>query len=245
MNPQERDLINGLFDRLRQAEGQPRDAEAEALIRDRMSQQSAAAYALCQTAIVQEHTITALQTRVHELEASLAQPAPQQGGGGFLSGLFGGGAPARPAAPQPVPQAAPAAGPWGGAPQAQPAPSGPWGNAAAPQAPAAGGGFLATAVTTAAGVAGGMLVANAISGMFSGHGGGSASQSLFGGASNPFGGNNSGSGNSNDAFSQIQPGGSAPSQSASGSAYDSGGSYDSADDGDTFDSGFDDSSDYA
>jgi hypothetical protein len=229
MNPQERDLINGLFDRLRQAEGQPRDNEADALIRDRLTQQGAAAYALTQTAIIQEHTINALQSRIQELEAKLAEPAPQQGG--FLSGLFGGGA----AAPQPRPVAqAPAAGPWGGAPQAQQPQPGPWGGAPQAAAPA-GGGFLATAAKTAVGVAGGMLVANAISGMFN-HGGSGGSQSLFGnsGSQGMLGGGDSRS----DGFSQIAPGGSTP-------AYDDGGDYASDSDGFVDDNYSDDSGDYA
>ncbi len=94
MNQQESDLINGLFDRLRQVENQPRDPQAEALIKDRLAKQPAAAYALAQSVIVQEQVMTGLQQQVEDLQRQVQQlqqqPAPQQGGG-FLSGLFGGG----------------------------------------------------------------------------------------------------------------------------------------------------------
>jgi hypothetical protein len=157
MNQQERSMIEGLFQRLQQAESQsgPRDAEAEALIQDLMALQPAAPYLLAQVILVQEQGLQQLQTRVEALERELAE-RPQ--GGGFLGGLFGGGRP-EPAAPV-APRAADGTGwsnsrfPAQGAPRTQPS--------------VQGGGFMAGAVQTAMGVAGGVLLGNALAGLFGG-----------------------------------------------------------------------------
>jgi uncharacterized protein len=139
MDHADRQAISGLFDRLAQVErqGPARDAEAERLIADSIARQPGAPYYLAQTVVVQDHALNAAQDRIAQLEADLA--AARQGGGGFLSGLFGGGAS--------TPRRAPAA---------RPMPQG------------AQGGFLAGAAQTAMGVAGGMLLANAVAGMFAG-----------------------------------------------------------------------------
>jgi len=157
MNQQERSMIEGLFQRLQQAEAQagPRDSEAEALIQDLMAHQSAAPYLLAQVVLVQEQGLQQLQSRVEALERELAE-RPQ--GGGFLGGLFGGGR-SQPAAPA-APRAASGTGwsnsrfPAQGAPGTQPG--------------AQGGGFLADAMQTAMGVAGGVLLGNALGGLFGG-----------------------------------------------------------------------------
>ncbi|HYN78168.1 MAG TPA: DUF2076 domain-containing protein [Lamprocystis sp. (in: g-proteobacteria)] len=161
MNIDERNLIEGLFTRLQQAEAQagPRDAEAEQLIQGLMARQPAASYLLAQVALVQEHGLRNLQTRVEELERDLA--ARPQGGGGLLGGLFGGrpqgnAQPAMPARSQP-----PARGGWGNS--GAPAPG-----AMSMQSGAQGGGFMAGAMQTAMGVAGGVLIGNAIGGLFAG-----------------------------------------------------------------------------
>jgi hypothetical protein len=162
MNEQEKGMIEGLFQRLRQAESQmgKRDAEAEALINGFMTRQSAAPYLLSQVVLVQEQGLKNLQAQVEELERQLAERP--QGGGGFLGGLFGGTS--QPAAPA---QARPAAsGGWGNSPAgAQGLTRG--GMGAAQQPGAQGGGFMAGALQTAMGVAGGVLLGNAIAGMFS------------------------------------------------------------------------------
>lgn len=165
MQNQERELITGLFGRLQPFEAQPRDAEADAMIRDLAARQPASAYLLVQTVLVQEQALKAAQERIAELEAKVAA-APAGGGGGFLG-------------------SAPKIGPWGSAPAAQspaalapaPRPSvpstrSPLQAAVGPQA-AAGGGFLRTAMATAAGVAGGALLFEGI-------------RNLMGGSSNPF-----------------------------------------------------------
>lgn len=169
MNEQERGMIEGLFQRLQQAEtqGGPRDPEAETLIGELMARQPSAPYLLAQVVIVQEQGLRNLQTRVEELERQQAERSSDNGG--FLGGLFGGGSQPR-SQPQPKPQLA-----------AQPAErkSGGWSNnspstqgAAAMQRPgvgqtAQGGGFMAGAMQTALGIGGGILLANAVSGLFS------------------------------------------------------------------------------
>jgi hypothetical protein len=138
MQSQERDLISGLFGRLQPFESQPRDGEAEALIKDFAARQPAAPYLLVQTVLVQEQALKAAQERIAELEAK-AGAAPA------ASGFLG---------------SAPKIGPWG-APAAPPAsvPStrSPLQAAVAPQQ-GGGGGFLRSAMATAAGVAGGALL---------------------------------------------------------------------------------------
>ena len=193
MTPEERSLLDDLFQRLRQAEGQPRDPDAERFIRETIQAQPAAAYYMTQSVLVQQHALTAAQQRIEELERQLKdaqQQRPQSSGGvgSFLGNALGLGRreEPRPAAPQPVsqPPMAQRGSPWGA--PAQPAypqqqqPGGgfrgPWGGGApggvAPQG--GGGSFMGGALQTAAGVAGGMLAASAIS-------------SLMHGAGNPFG----------------------------------------------------------
>lgn len=106
MTPEERALIDGLFDRMREFENAPRDADAEALIARRVAQAPHAPYALAQSVLVQEHALQQAYARIQELEAQLqdaearaqaAQSAPSSSGG-FLGGLFGGGRSSVPAA---------------------------------------------------------------------------------------------------------------------------------------------------
>lgn len=160
MNEQERDMIEGLFQRLQQAETQsgPRDQEAEALIANLMARQPSAPYLLAQVVLVQEQGLRNLQTRVEELERQQAEQPKSDGG--FLGSLFGGGQP-RAAAPQPP---ARKTGGWSnstpssGAVAAMRPPAG--------AQPAQGGGFMAGAMQTALGIGGGLLLANAVSGLF-------------------------------------------------------------------------------
>ena len=149
MQAQERELITGLFGRLQPFEAQPRDGEAEALIRDLVARQPSAPYLLVQTVLVQEQALKAAQARIAELEARAGAAAPAAPG--FLG-------------------SAPRIGPWGtspaapaAAPQPIPPTQSPLQAALAPQP--AGGGFLRTALTTAAGVAGGALLFEGIRGL--------------------------------------------------------------------------------
>ena len=182
MSPEERQLLQGLFDRMRNQANGPRDQEAEQMIADNVRQQPYAPYLLSQTVIVQDQALQAANQRLQQLEQQvqeLHQGRPQQSGG-FLSGLFGGGAGTQAPAPMAPPrsvwnQGATQQGggypPQGYAqPQQQgypPQQGGPW-SGAAPQA-AGGGGFLKGALGAAAGVAGGVLLADSIRGLMGGH----------------------------------------------------------------------------
>jgi hypothetical protein len=149
MQPEERDLIAGLFGRLKAFEAQPRDPEAERLIAGSIAVQPAAPYLLVQTVLVQEQALKGAQERIADLEAKVgATPAAS----GFLA-------------------SAPKISPWGTAAAPSPTRSplqaavAPAAAPVAPAAPAAGGGFLRQALTTAAGVAGGALLFEGIRGM--------------------------------------------------------------------------------
>ncbi|MEO6013765.1 MAG: DUF2076 family protein [Devosia sp.] len=102
----DRNSIEGLFRRLDEAErsGGPRDAEAEALIRQKIASQPAAPYYLAQTVVVQQEALKEAERRIEELESQTRQkqrrgpwdsPQPTYddrrqgngfGGGGFLAG---------------------------------------------------------------------------------------------------------------------------------------------------------------
>lgn len=179
MSPEERQLLAGMFERIKANSGAPRDQEAEAFINDQIKAQPSAPYLLAQTVIVQDFALQSanqklqqLEARVHELESA---PKPSTS---FLGGLLGGGAQPAPPPPRPAPPPAygqPQGGPWGAAPPPPPGYAPQQGGYAqpgfAPQgAPAASGGFLKGALGAAAGVAGGVLLADSIRGLF--HGGG-------------------------------------------------------------------------
>jgi uncharacterized protein len=144
MNQNERQVIDGLFEKIRQsaARAGPRDREAEALIAEHLRRQPEASYYLAQLAIVQRQALL-------QAEARLATLEPQRGGdsgaGGFL--------PRQPDArqPGPPPYAAPPQGGGG---------SGGGG----------GGGFLQGAMQTALGIGGGILLANAAMSLLGGMG---------------------------------------------------------------------------
>ena len=193
MNSEEQTLIDGLFSRLQQAEtdSAPRDAQAEARIKEHLTRQPAAGYFMTQAILVQEAAIKRLDEQnkqlsqqIQQLQADLQQAraqtaAPAPSSGGFLSSIFGGGS--RDPQPAPSPSApVSSGGGWRepgrssfnsqppqqnfGAPQQnyqQP------GYAPQQQAPSAGSSFLGGALKTAAGVAGGVMLAQGISSLFS------------------------------------------------------------------------------
>ncbi|MDI2143844.1 MULTISPECIES: DUF2076 domain-containing protein [unclassified Pseudomonas] len=185
MNSEEQTLIDGLFSRLQQAETEaaPRDALAEARIKEHLTRQPAAGYFMTQAILVQEAAIKSLDEQnkqltqqVQQLQAELQSAkaqsaAPASSGGGFLSSIFGGSSP-RPAPTQSAPAST---GGWREpAPQQNfgaPAPqqnfgAPPPGYGQQPAAPAAGSSFLGGALKTAAGVAGGVMLAQGISSLF-------------------------------------------------------------------------------
>jgi hypothetical protein len=186
MTPQERQLIDDLFDRLSKLEGSPRDADAEAAIRDGLRRAPNATYALVQTVLVQDEALKRANARIQELEG---QPEQQQSGS-FLDtmrdAVFGQGQPPRGSVPnagrpvwntgQALPPGygqAPGYGqPYGGPQQPPPVPGG-----------GGGGSFLGTAAAAAAGVVGGSLLLGSIRSMMGG-----GHQQSFGDTANHRGG---------------------------------------------------------
>lgn len=171
MQQQERELISGLFDRLKPFESQPRDGEADQFIRGLAAQQPASAYLLVQTVLVQEQALKAAQERIAELEAKTAAEPPATAPS-FLG-------------------SAPRLGPWGAAaprtsvPSSVPSTRSPLQAAVSPpqqqQPPAAGGSFLRTAMMTAAGVAGGALLFEGIRNLMGSNPGPFGQQAAMGG----------------------------------------------------------------
>ncbi|NMY24362.1 DUF2076 domain-containing protein [Pseudomonas sp. WS 5021] len=178
MNSEEQTLIDGLFSRLQQAEtdSAPRDAQAEARIKEHITRQPAAGYFMTQAILVQEAAIKSLdaqnkqqaqqiQQLQDELQRARTTP-PATSGGGFLSSIFGTSS----REPQPA-TSAPASNAGGWREPTRPG----FNSAPAPQqnyqqpqqAAPAGGGFLGGALKTAAGVAGGVMLAQGISSLFS------------------------------------------------------------------------------
>lgn len=68
----DRRAIEGLFSRLRDVEYRtdPRDPEAEAIIRDGIARQPGAPYYMAQTILMQEHALEVAERRIRELEES-------------------------------------------------------------------------------------------------------------------------------------------------------------------------------
>ena len=186
MTPQERQLVDDLFDRLSKVEAAPRDRDALDAIADGQRRAPNAIYALVQTVLLQDEALKRAHDRITQLEGSgTAEPAPA---GGFLDTmrdtLFGqsqnsnqprGSVPSvRPGEPshpawntgqvigQPQQQGygqAPGQGQYGqqpNAPQQQPQPG-------------RGGSFLGTAAAAAAGMVGGSLLMNSLGGMMGGN----------------------------------------------------------------------------
>jgi hypothetical protein len=198
MTPQERQLIDDLFDRLAKLENAPRDGEAMSAIMQGLRSAPNAVYALVQTALVQDEALKRANSRIQELEAGRGPEQNQSGG--FLDSMrdkiFGQSQPQGSVPQGSVPnvrapgmggrpvwnsgevmQQTQGGGQFGQAPQpgyGQPAYGQPYG---APQ-PAFGGGgsFLGTAAAAAAGVVGGSLLLGSIRSMM----GGGSHQQAFG-----------------------------------------------------------------
>lgn len=110
LNPEDRRAIEGLFDRLSEAERRApdRDRDAEDLIRAEIGRLPSAPYYMAQTIVVQQQGLEAAEARIKELEAQVSrrdQPQrgpwdraagdnqdPRQQRGGFGGGGFLGGA---------------------------------------------------------------------------------------------------------------------------------------------------------
>ncbi|WP_375305798.1 DUF2076 domain-containing protein [Bradyrhizobium sp. A11] len=176
MTPQERQLVDDLFDRLSKLENAPRDPDAIAAISDGLRKAPGAVYALVQTTLVQDEALKRANARIQELEAAHAPEQAQSGG--FLDTmrdtLFGGG-PSRGSVPNVPPRDSRPTWNTGQAMQTQPGYGAPpygqgpgQGYGAPPVGGGGGGSFLGTAAAAAAGVVGGSLLLSSIRGMMGG-----------------------------------------------------------------------------
>jgi uncharacterized protein len=195
MTPQERQLVDDLFDRLSKVETAPRDPDAVAAISQGLRRAPNAVYALVQTTLVQDEALKRAHARIQELEGGESE---QQQSGGFLDSMrdaiFGQNQ-SRGSMPNVRPPEVGSRPAWNtgqvlqqgqGPGQYNQAPYGqPYG---APQAPMGGGGsFLGTAAAAAAGVVGGGLLMSSIRSMM----GGGGHQSSFGDSTGLGGGSGS------------------------------------------------------
>jgi hypothetical protein len=160
MTPQERQLVEDLFDRLAQLEKAPRDAEAERTIADGLRRAPNSIYPLVQTVLVQDEALKRADARIRELTGEDAEPTT----GGFLDSMRQ----ALTGRSTSVPSVRP------GAPDPRWNSGGAFSNANAAPAQGSGyggGSFLGTAAASAAGVIGGALLLNSISSMLGHHSG--------------------------------------------------------------------------
>jgi hypothetical protein len=210
MTPQERQLVDDLFDRLSKLETAPRDSDAAAAISQGLRRAPNAVYALVQTTLVQDEALKRAHDRIQELEGS----GPEQNqSGGFLDSMrdaIFGQNPSRGSVPNVRPPEIGSRPAWntgqvlqqgqrqGQQGQYDQAPYGqPYG---APQAPVGGGGsFLGTAAAAAAGVVGGGLLMSSIRSMM----GGGGHQSSFGDQAGLGGGNGSKPWSSDQSNSEL------------------------------------------
>lgn len=161
MTPQERQLVDDLFDRLASLESAPRNGDAERVIADGLARAPHAVYPLVQTVLLQDEALKRANARIHELEGA---GAPEESRG-FLDSmreqLFGrddarrGSVPAVPASKWGSGQAAASFGtqPLGSQPQPE---------------QRGGPSFLGTAAAAAAGVIGGSMLLHGIQSLMGG-----------------------------------------------------------------------------
>jgi uncharacterized protein len=188
MTPQERQLIDDLFDRLSKVESAARDPEAVAAIAQGLRRAPNAVYALVQTVLLQDEALKRANSRIQELEAA-GGPAENQSGG-FLDSMretiFGQSQPRGSVPNVPPPESRPV---WNSGQAMRQTPPGqydrqpysqPYG---ASQPPLGGGGsFLGTAAAAAAGMVGGSLLLGSIRSMMGGSHHGFGDPSAFGGS---------------------------------------------------------------
>jgi hypothetical protein len=199
MTPQERQLVDDLFDRLSKMESAPRDPDAIAAIAQGLRIAPNAVYALVQTVLVQDEALKLAHHRIEELEHQSAPPQNQ--GGGFLDSMRGaifGQGQSQGSVPNVRPPEVGSRPVWNsgqvlqqqaghydqGGPHDQGGYGQPYGG---PQAPmgggmmgggpmgggmmggSGGGSFLGTAAAAAAGAVGGSLLLNSFRGMMGGN----------------------------------------------------------------------------
>jgi hypothetical protein len=202
MTPQERQLVDDLFDRLSKLENAPRDPDAGAAIAQGLRSAPNAVYALVQTVLLQDEALKRANHRIQELEQG--QAAQQSQSGGFLDSMresVFGKSEQRGSVPN-VPPPGQSRPVWNSGQVLQQTQGGPYDHGygqsqgygqqgygqqgygqpyGAPQSPFGGGGggggsFLGTAAAAAAGVVGGSLLLGSIRSMM----GGSHQQQAFG-----------------------------------------------------------------
>jgi len=192
MTPQERQLVDDLFDRLAQLENAPRDPDAIAAITDGLRKAPSAVYALVQTVLLQDEALKRANAHIQELEQAHAPEQTQSGG--FLDSMrdtiFGSSGQRGSVPNVPPPSSRPVWNSGQVLQQAQPYDHGPYdqgsygqgsygqgsygqgsyGQSYGTQQPPFGGGgsFLGTAAATAAGMVGGSLLLNGIRSMMGG-----------------------------------------------------------------------------
>lgn len=184
MTPQERQLVDDLFERLAKVENSPREPDAEAAIMQGLRRAPNAVYALVQTVLVQDEALRRADARIQELEGGAQQ---QQPSGGFLDSMRDtilGPGQGRGSVPSVRPGDGMQRGPVWNSGQAlgnarmndDPRMNDPrMGNPGGGAFGGGGGSFLGTAAATAAGVIGGSMLMNSIRGMMGG-----GSQQSFG-----------------------------------------------------------------
>jgi hypothetical protein len=193
MTPQERQLVDDLFDRLSKLESGPRDPDAIAAIAQGLRIAPNAVYALVQTVLVQDEALKQAHHRIEELESQSA-PAQAQSGG-FLDSMRGaifGQSQSQGSVPNVRPPEVGSRPVWnsgqvlqqqgghsdqGGYGQPYGGPQAPMGGGMMGGGPmgggmmggGGGGSFLGTAAATAAGMVGGSLLLNSFRGMMGGN----------------------------------------------------------------------------
>jgi hypothetical protein len=269
MNPQERQLVDDLFDRLSKVENAPRDPDAAAAIAEGLRKAPNAVYALVQTVLLQDEALKRAHDRIQELEAAGAGEQPQSGG--FLDSMretIFGQAPQRGSVPNVRSPELPSRPTWNSgqvmqqaqgpgqsqgpgqynqAPYGQPPSGQPYGAPQAPMggAPMGGGGgsFLGTAAAAAAGTIGGSLLLGSIRSMMGGsHQGFGDSAGLGGGSGGqkPWGGDQSSSDLARDAgVNDIGSSGHGAGDSSRAGLLDSDSNHDNSSNNDNSQSGWD------
>lgn len=180
MTPQERQLVDDLFDRLAKLETSPREPDADAAIMQGLRRAPNAVYALVQTVLVQDEALKRANARIQELEGAGEEPRPS---GGFLDSMRDailGPGQSRGSVPSVRPGDGAQRGPVWNSGQAlgnarmsddprmnDPRQSNPGGGLFG-GGNAGGGSFLGTAAATAAGVIGGSMLMNSIRGLMGG-----------------------------------------------------------------------------
>ncbi len=190
MNPDERDRVNELFDKLETLERSPRERDAERVIAEGLQRAPHAVYPLVQTVLVQDEALKQADARIRELETELGYDAQPRREGGFLDNMRDAifGAPRRGSVPPIRPGDAPMGAPrvWGNTSQ-QPMQQQPQ-QQEPQQGVGRGSSFLGTAAASAAGMIGGYMLMNSLGGMFGGGQAHAAHDRDSAGSGSPWGG---------------------------------------------------------